>query len=297
MRAGAALARIRKGKEMKKAKWLAAVVAIFAMALCLMGCSASDSKDGSESKAASSPSKDAVKVDDVDWSANMGIWNGKRCMIFSYENKSAYEIEAVGVTFAPKSDSPYDQLCKDFSFLKNGSVDEETLRSDYRVEGIVATRVQAGQVSNERPVLLRSAYVPSQEQFDLWEPEMLAIKYVADGKLYTQYYDYNSQTYSLSSDASDIDQWSDSEFAKAIPFPEGQVISSVSDYSTSFSFETCGSTQDDYKEYLDACKQSGLSAGSITDSSADFSNDKVKVTVFYSELTGKISASVRPNSK
>lgn len=258
----------RKRDGMTFAKKLTTGVLAATLALSLAGCSGGESAgensnigEGTSAVQESEAAKEgAVKVEDIDWRAEQSVVDGERVVAFTYTNNSKYPIFKVEIEFAQKGDATSEQIISAF---------EESLKDDYTDEDVKKLSMSAA--SSERIVapgetlsggeLMDSTYrdIDNLEQCNLMEPDMMTVDYIGDdGKLYEEYYDFKSGSYSLSSlSGKPAVSWSDGELASMLPKAEFDIVTVTVD-SDYFYFRAAGVERSEYDAYVAACKGKGF---------------------------------------
>lgn len=233
-----------------------------ALALCLAGCSGTTAQDGggastpSESQS-SEPSKDTIKVEQLEWSAEMGAEGGARHGMFQYTNNSSETIVDFRLEMTMKEDVEDAQIEEVCGNLLEQDVTIEELRDGMMVcRGTFKT--EPGETSQPDALNYGGWYVLDMGQYDLMEPRLLTIKFLHDGNIYTEYYDFDSGEYTLDTDVVNASQWADSELASIIPQPENAIIESLNDWSNQFSFTAICVTQEGFDAYVEACEEKGF---------------------------------------
>ncbi len=118
---------------------------------------------------------------------------------------------------------------------------------DWVFNAEVGELVASGARSKTDEACLGIFYLLNEEQYKLVEVDMLTIEYVRDGKLYTEYCDLLSGSYSLSSDVVDLEQWSTTDLAKMMPRQDDLLVTDVTETPTRFGFETIGTSRESYE--------------------------------------------------
>lgn len=278
-----------------KRYWMFALVG--ALGLALVGCS-TGGMPGSAGTAVhiedEMPADDAIRVEDIDWSMDIGVENGMRRVMFSFTNNSDYTIVGLELDSAVKEDAAWDDLQAAFDYLVEDGADEQTIR-DCILTGESCYAVKPGEASDPDACNIGFYYVLNIEQIDYVEPDMLTIKFLSDGKMYEEYYDYRNDAYSLSSDVVEVLQWSDSEQAAELPRPEDLYVIDLDDSGERFTFDTIATSRNDFEAYVAACKEAGFTANaSETDDTyyADNEDGAYHLDLFY--MNGKVSAYMDP---
>ena len=178
-------------------------------------------------------------------------------MLFEYENKSDCDILSVRLEEKLKADLTDEEIEAEYSNILDEGIAVEDLR-DWVFNAEVGELVASGARSKTDEACLGIFYLLNEEQYKLVEVDMLTIEYVRDGKLYTEYCDLLSGSYSLSSDVVDLEQWSTTDLAKMMPRQDDLLVTDVTETPTRFGFETIGTSRESYESYIEACKEAGF---------------------------------------
>lgn len=274
-------------------------------ALCLTGCSSgASSSTNNPSSAEFKPNKDEIKIDQIDWSVENAVMDGYRRIAFTYTNNSQFDIVDLDFKFSMKPDVTPEVLRQACEALKDNGWTEENLNelsdatqeevSRFSISAEWGQEVKSGASSGKDAMTMGFAFINAMEQYDLTEPNLLTIKYIAgDGKLYEETYDFKSKSYSLSDEVIDTKQWSDSELASQLPRPENLLVINIDDSEKRFTFETAGTDEDEFESYVSACKEAGFTKD-VTNGSQYFyatsSDGKYDLDLFYYPDAGSITA-------
>lgn len=278
----------------KKRMAIAVSMAALAGVLSLSGCgNVATQGTGAQSPAEQTsalPAEDEINIKDIAWSIEPGVDGGDRRMLFEYENKSGYDILSVRLEGRLKTDLTDEEIEAGYSNIIDDGFTVEELR-DWVFNAEVGEQLVPGGKSKTDEACLGIYYLINQEQYELVEPDMLTIKFIDDGKLYTEYYDYLSKSYSLSSDVVDLEQWSTTELAKLMPKQDDLLVTDITESSSRFGFETIGTSRESYEAYIEACKEAGYGFD-ITSGDGFFysysEDGKYSLNIFYnnqSEMT------------
>lgn len=277
---------------MGKTKWLLAATLL---CLAMVGCSAGASPDGAMSVEPEGMPDDAVKVEQIDYEVVSGIEDGNRRAMFHYTNGSDYTVVEVSLRLTVPDDVTDDEIESTFEDL----VSEDILTADeIREMGMTCESTYAvdpGETSGDRAPLVGLWYVTGVDQYELMEPDMALIRFLADGKLYEEYYDYRTGAYNLSDDVIDAGQWGSGDLCEAVPRPEGALVTDVRDGETQFSFEVISMTPTDFATYVAACRDAGYTKGiAETDTTfyADSADGMYHVDLLYWKENGRLSGYV-----
>lgn len=259
-------------------KRLVGLVLCGLLCITLAGCgneaaSPSQSGESPQSEASGTPTDDAITIEQIDYEVTSGIDNGTRRVVFGYTNNSDYAIVGLSLELALREDAESEDIEAAYDYMFELGVTEENIR-----EGRMTCEwmfvVDPGESSADSVAHFGMYYINNIEQYDLMQPDMMTIQFLYDGKIYEEYYDYRSGTYSLSSNIIDPNQWGDGELSEAIPKPENALVVGVRDLDTQFSFDVQGMTQEQFNDYVEACKEAGFTEN-VTSTDSVFYADNV----------------------
>lgn len=270
---------------------LVVLCVLMILPFALAGCG---ENDGSSVTGKNFSAKDAIKIEDIDWTVTESVMDGERFISFNYTNNSSYTIMDVEMKFVQRSDITKDQLSV-FDDLKADKewTDEEV--AETYILGYNRKYADPGEIVTDSPCLINGTHtlVESLAQYDIMEPDIVNIAFIGpDGKGYGVYYDFKTQTYSESSQgAQDLHQWSDSEISQLLPKAEFKAVIVSSDYNDSFCFDAYGVSREEFDAYVEAVKANGFTVYGY-DSNNNYSAEKVDsiwVDVDYSPIEETMS--------
>lgn len=265
---------------------------VLLLALMMAGCGSQEGQQ--QSSAPATPEKDAIKIEQLDYSVSNVVEDGRRRVALEFVNNSSYEIAECRFDFALNSDVTDEEITEAFSSMDAVS-DKNQIITAIRQYGIHAEfdyGTDAGAVSVSEPLLLGTYYLTDMSQYELTSLDMVAISYIKDGKMYKETYDAVNDSYSLDSDVIDISQWSDSELASIVPQPENVYITSVHESNNQFSFDATNVTQEEYDAYVAAAKAAGFDSDVTSSDSfyyAHSADGKYDFDIFYYPDSQKMS--------
>lgn len=240
--------------------------------------------------------KDSVKIDQLSWSVSEGVVDGTEMMTFEYENKSNFDIAQFTVQFEPKGDLTDEQKA-----LFADAFDEGETEHDYSMLKIVADSqriIEKGDSVDSVPCITHGDFVMNaqQAQYDLMEPSMATIAYLGeDGKVYIEYYNFKSKTYTTSSKGGvKAYDWSTKALAKTLPKPDCPIVHTSFDEKNSLSFTAFGIDHDAYDKYVKDCKKKGYKNISYSYDNSFCAKDKKgrELTLGYSDRDQQMSVNV-----
>ena len=235
---------------------------------------------------------------DIDWTVEQQVAYGDRVYVIYYTNNTDKDILELEINYVKKSDTTDEQMLDAFSDLRtqnDGFYDDDEIidfgldahNFRYAVPGktVDPSKVYAGAGSNR---------VTSEDQFNLFEPDIASIAYVDGERVYIVYYDFKNDKMSCDpSQSKPKYSWSDAPLAQLVPQPEYDIVMITSDYyEDSFGFRIYGTTVDDFNNYKQACIDAGFSENVDTDKEESYkahNNDNVEFKLSYDEYGNYIS--------
>lgn len=238
---------------------------------------------------------DAIKIEEIDYDVSLGVDGSSRRAMFSYTNNSDYTIVGVELEMVFPEDIESEDIAEPFDYiLEQGVSEEDLLESTMTCDNLFT--VAPGESSSDTTFSVYGYYVTGVEQFELMEPDLMTIRFLHDGLVYEEYYDYRSESYSLSSDTMDPNQWGTSELAQAIPQPEDVVVTDYSEFSGQYSFSVSSMTQEAFRAYINACEDAGYTVDvTQTDSNyyADNEDGTYHIDLIYWPESGNLDGYVK----
>lgn len=263
---------------------------VLLLALMMTGCGSQEGQSQSSTPSSAStpatPAKDAIKIEQLNYSVNNTVEDGHRRVALEFVNNSSYEIAECRFDFALNSGVTDEEITEAFSSMDAVS-DKSQIVTAIRQYGIHAEfdyATNAGATSPSEPLLLGVYYLTDMSQYELTTLDMVTISYIDDGKMYKETYDAVNDSYSLDSDVVDISQWSDGELASIVPQPENVYITDVREYNNQFSFDATNVTQEEYNAYVAAAKAAGFDSDVTSGDSfyyAHSADGKYDFNIFY----------------
>lgn len=271
------------------------VIATVALGVVLAGCSGGSGLPAAGEAPAPAQegalTDDTIKVDQISYAAKPGVEGARRRVQFSYTNNSDYTIVGVRLDMALRDDVEDEEIESAFGeLIENGLLNVDNIREwGMTCENTFA--VEPGQESSRRTPLVGITYVTDMAQYELMEPDLLTIQFLVDGTIYEEYYDFRSESYTLSSDAIDATQWGSGELSEAIPRPEDALVTSTDEGEDRFSFDVSCMTADEFDDYVELVREAGYTVGvAQTDTTyyADSEDGLHHIDLMYWEESGAL---------
>ena len=267
--------------------------------MLLAGChsAGTDQKQKDNKKSDS----ETVKIEDIDWNVGEGIIDGDRHIVMNYVNNSKLDIVYFGLDYTEKEEITEEEKQKFYSDIEKKfnlsdddmiKIKEETIGMNTSVERLVK---EGDEVSNV-PCHYFSGiyYLKDKAHLELMQPDIATIEFVSNGRLYTEYYDFKSQKYSLESDSEEAVQWTEKEIGTEIDKPEAEVIKVTLDLDDYLCFDVYGVSKSQFEAYIDLCKERGYTkdADKDEDSYDAERDDEYSVSVDYDQTDCIMDVSV-----
>ncbi len=286
---------------------LLSVLLLFS-ALSLLSCGQSQ-PGGNTSENASRDKNDGVKISDLDWYVDEYIADGERMVGLGVTNKSDYTVVYLKFTFAEKKELTEEEKSRYFADIHELlQIDDSDLDdvSDFEDLKTVPIEMEADTeyvLSPNESIPLTPLhyyngyyYVRNLSHYGLVEPDILTVKYIKDNRIYTEYYDFRSQKYTVESETTSAYEWTDDGLEDVLPRPDAVYVTAGISDDDYFSFDVYGWSIEDFDRYVDQCKEAGfindVSSHDGFYSADDSSNHNVDL--YYDEdnhsMSGTISA-------
>lgn len=247
---------------MNQKNWILSGV-IAGMTISLAGCTGEAAAVSSASTASASfAPKEAIKIDEIDWSVENAVINDERCMSLNYTNNSSYKILSLELECEVKDDVTIAQLQKLNDFRSSDKWTDEELKK-LTFEGTNEKFADPGESVSDARCSLNGAYSRdvNKDVYDLFEPSMMKIVFAGpDDKGYEVTYDFIGDAYGISShEGVDLHKWSDSTLASLLPQPGEDFVNAVSSDQTEYFYAyVYGMSADDYKAYVKETEEKGF---------------------------------------
>lgn len=248
----------KQAKEKKKLyRKYAAGLIVALLLLSITGCGSS----GNSAVGSQKTKKIPIKIEDIEWSVDEEIVNGERAVVFNYTNNTKYTIGDVELKFTQKEEITADDLSVFNDYKNKYKVDDETFKNTY-ILGYCRKFAEPKETVNGAPCVINGTHIPVENmaQYQIMQPDMATIAYIDDDKMYSIYYDFKSQKYSWGDENGiEIYQWAEGELANMIPKPDVPSVK-CSESEKSLGFTSYGASKDQFKEYVQACKDKGFTS-------------------------------------
>ncbi len=255
---------------MRKTKKLLSMILVAFLAITMSACSGTSGDGESGESGTSSSTDNLIKIEDIEWSVDQQIVDGDREIVFSLTNNSNYTISEIELTFV-QADETTDEQIEDFysTMQSNLSLSDEDLQEvkDYADNGIGAHVSYNIPITTSETMQDYICYftgykiLSDQASFEYLEPDILTVYYVYNNTIYCEYYDYQSDSYSMGSYTSTANELLNctNELKDLLPsLDEFDVIDVGTNEEGNLRIEVYGMDSDEYKTYLEAIKEAGF---------------------------------------
>ena len=221
--------------------------------------------------------------------------------MMNYVNNSKLDIVYFGLDYTEKEEITEEEKQKFYSDIEKKfnlsdddmiKIKEETIGMNTSVERLVK---EGDEVSNVPCHYFPGIYyLKDKAHLELMQPDIATIEFISNGRLYTEYYDFKSQKYSLESDSEEAVQWTEKEIGTEIDKPEAEVIKVTLDLDDYLCFDVYGVSESQFEEYIDLCKERGYTkdADKDEDSYDAERDDGYSVSIDYDQTDCIMDVSV-----
>ena len=164
------------------------LLATAALALSLSGCGgeAPNANQADVRTPATEVREDAIKIEDIEWTVGQEVIDGNRAIVFSYVNNSDYVICGMQAEFRQREDVTDDDRSVFDTFYQENDTWEE-INGGPEEMYIGASNLKIVDVGEQSdPLVCRFNFtawpVETMEQYELMEPNLFTIAFIADGK-------------------------------------------------------------------------------------------------------------------
>ena len=286
-------------------------VCLAAALAALTACGAPKEEAAAESTASSTEeavstateeSRPEFSMEDIVWTVEEGIVDEERYVLMGYTNQSPFTIAGLKIIFTEKEGISDEEKEAFYTEVQQAFDLDESVMEQTRGQAISlhteSERAVApgGSVSNIHCYYYSGAYyVKDMGHYELVEPDMAVVRYVADGEIYTVNYDFRTDKYTLDNEIEKAYQWTATDLGNQIPKPETEIVEAGVDDEDTFMFDAYGMSLEQFNAYVEACKEQGYTENASSSDgyyTAD-SADGYSVNLSYYEEDGRMSATVR----
>lgn len=288
---------------MKAFKSFTALFLVILMVCSLCACT---SNKGENASSSNSTESNSIKIEDIAWNVDQGIIDGERYILLDYTNNSEYTISGFEITFKEKTGVTDEEKENFFADVKEKfelsdddltELKEESISMRAETEKIVNPGESAKDVNCS--YYSGYYYVKDVDHYNLVEPDIATIEYIDDNKIYTTYYDFASEKYSVDDETEVAFQWSKTDLGNKIPKPEVKVVEVGSDDEGTFMFDAYGVSLDLFETYVEQCRDLGytLEVSSYDGSYSASNAEGYNIDLYYENDDDEMSVTVKAPEK
>lgn len=239
-----------------------ATMLMVSVVVCMSACGASG--EGGTGGTASNK-VEGPKIEDIEWSVDEGISDGKRIPMLSITNNSSATIAGFEIEFTERGDLTDEERNTFFTDVK----EQFELGDDDMAE--MQDKAVGMHAETERVVLPGESisgidlyyfqgyyYMRDMGHYSLVEPDIAIIDFVDGSIIYEEYYDFKSDKYTMGSEVENAQYWTTTELGTMIPKPEVPVLKQAVDNAHHFTFEAYGMSIEEFNSYVAQCKEKGF---------------------------------------
>lgn len=226
-------------------KTVALMLGVFSMVACFCsGCNNSKAKEN-------------LSISEIEWKVEEKAFEGKNCVVFSYQNNSDFTITGVEIEFKQK-----DNITEEERSIFNKYSDTQEDLSEFYITANNYYFTKPKEYASVVPCNLVGSwnYCHDIAEYNIMEPTKIAISYIKNDKMFGIEHDYkNGETINLSETGTEVFNWSENSLGNLIPKPNKEVVRKGFDYAGFFSFTIYNASEKDFNDYIEQCKQVGFS--------------------------------------
>ncbi|NEG96896.1 hypothetical protein GFD17_09065 [Bifidobacterium sp. SMB2] len=248
------------------------VVACLAAAsmAALAGCGSGTGNAGGDSAKSTTAAVKKLDLSKIEYSVESTPIDGKRQLAMSYTNDTGFAIASVQVAYRQKSDVTEEQKTAAFAELRKGGMDDDgyssskdlplKCTSDRLVESGGTVENQGCDVGGWKAV---GDFLP------IMEPDVMTVVYFKSAnKIGQATYDLVNRKTTIDSEVKDAVNWKDDALTRTLPKPKSKLVIDNYAHKTAVSYDAYGISRDQFKQYIEACKEKGFTEDSSYDTSA-----------------------------
>ncbi len=199
------------------------------------------------------------KIEEINIAYTNSVVYDEPAVLVGYTNNSKYTILLLDLEYRLIENVTQEQLVVFEAIQKSANISDEDLFkiSPYVRDWMVC---DPGETVDGAHFYIKGNYTATDtKQCDLIEIVSARIDYIGnDGKRHTVNYYAENNGYSVSTANETLFNWSDGEYAKTIPQPETRVLEIDYDEEDYFQFTAYDIEFDQYREYIEMCKEAGF---------------------------------------
>ncbi len=272
-----------------------------------------DDSSGSNTSSKELSVKD-LSIDDFKFEYYSSMCDSQECYAATLTNNSKFIITGVNFYYRVKSGVSEDELSvyNDFMQYNKGDMLEDYIKKlgyDYSLKNITLISpfylyLRKGEQDSIHFYIgvmdetLMTHYA-NEEQFKLMEPRELDLSLIYNGKEYYVRYDFDKKTWKIDEETRDVDVWSNTDIAKALPKPKGEHFVVHRNEDSLYFITSYGIDKYMYEEYIKTLKEAGFKESIYTSDYYSGVGNGYSVTVEYAdnyEKSGWMSIEIRAES-
>ncbi len=243
-------------------KKFAAFIILAAMTVTPAGCG--NDKSGSNNS--------KISIKDIEWNVKESIADGNRIITSYGKNHSKFPL-VFEITFCLKKDVSAEEMESFYSYLKKSyGIYDSDEDSDELLEEII--NEESVNISTEfilEPgdtfdllVDCYGSFFTDMSYYNLFEPDIMGIRYISDNTIYTVYYDFKNNEYTQDEETAVAYDWTEYEIGNKIPRLEAAFLQK--DHETEINFECSAQfiSEETYNNYIEDCKAMGYTIDEYT---------------------------------
>lgn len=256
----------KKGIFKMRKRLFGALLVIGLLATSIVGCGASNTPVGAGAQATQSKTaSQTINIDQIQFEVGQGVLDGKRCELMKITNNTPFRLCGFQLEYKAKAEVSKEQKDKFLNEIQTEfGLDADAIARLKDMTTLMHAStdkvLKPGESQEDARLYYYQGfyYMNNDDHFQLVEPDIASIKYENAGKIYTVFYDFASKKYTNGNKVEDANQWSEDYLGSKLPKPESDIIRVSVNSEKLYSFDICGATVEDYKNYVEECKAAGF---------------------------------------
>ena len=214
---------------------------------------------GNSATSGNNGNNSGINIADIDWSVKEGLIEDERTVVFSYTNNTDYPLLEVEMRFEQKEGLTDEDLAAFDEIKEKAQWTDEDVSKAFLIAQTKKVVDPGETVAISKCDINGFYFLNDIAIYNLMEPSTASISYIDSGKIKTVHYDFKLKQYSQSYDETDAQAWTDNSAFAIMPKCETRVTTVDFENGDTFIATAYGMTKDDFANYVQACKDNGLS--------------------------------------
>ncbi|MBW3088229.1 hypothetical protein KIH77_05725 [Bifidobacterium sp. 82T24] len=237
----------------------------------LGGCGSGSGNAGGDSAKSTTAAVKKIDLSKIKYSVESTPIDGMRQLAMSYTNDTGFTVVSVELAYRQKSDATEEQRTAAFAELRrNLDMDDEgyALVKDQPLKCTSDLLLESGKTAENRGCSV-GGWKAIGDFLPIMEPDVMTVLYFKSAdKIGHATYDMVNKKTTIGSEVKDAVNWKDDALTKTLPKPKSRLILNKYANADDVSYGVYGISQDQFKQYIESCREKGFTEESSDDTSA-----------------------------